>query len=144
MGFEITTLVVIGTDYKDSYKSNYHTITTTMAFWKYELVDGYRITWWTVFFSYVLVKKKLHTINHIAKKKKDCKTQAAKALFGDLVPLNWEANSHLFTSGFPGSSSVDIIQIFHVIVVNIQEYFPEVPWIAWMCYIAWCQRRRVI
>jgi hypothetical protein len=27
----------------------------------------------------------------------------------------------------------DIIQIFHVIVVNIQEYFPEVPWIEWMC-----------
>ena len=28
------------------------------------------------------------------------------------------------------------MQIFHVIVVNIQEYFPEVPWIALMCYIA--------
>ena len=28
------------------------------------------------------------------------------------------------------------IQIFRVIVVNIQEYFPSVPWIACMCYIA--------
>ena len=27
-GFELTTLVVIGTDYIGSYKSNYHTITT--------------------------------------------------------------------------------------------------------------------
>jgi hypothetical protein len=27
-GFKLTTLVVIGTDYIDSYKSNYHTITT--------------------------------------------------------------------------------------------------------------------
>ena len=31
MGFELTTLVVIGTDYIGSCKSNYHTITTTMA-----------------------------------------------------------------------------------------------------------------
>jgi hypothetical protein len=30
-GFELTTLVVIGTDCIGSYKSNYHTITTTMA-----------------------------------------------------------------------------------------------------------------
>jgi len=30
-GFELTTLVVIGTDYIGSYKSNYHTITTTTA-----------------------------------------------------------------------------------------------------------------
>ena len=30
-GFEFTTLVVIGTDYIGSYKSNYHTITTTSA-----------------------------------------------------------------------------------------------------------------
>ena len=29
--FEITTLVVIGTDYIGSYKSNYHTTTTTLA-----------------------------------------------------------------------------------------------------------------
>jgi hypothetical protein len=29
MGFELTTLVVIGTDCIGSYKSNYHTITTT-------------------------------------------------------------------------------------------------------------------
>ena len=28
-GFELTTLVVIGTDWKSSCKSNYHTITTT-------------------------------------------------------------------------------------------------------------------
>jgi len=28
-GFELTTLVVIGTDCTGSYKSNYHTITTT-------------------------------------------------------------------------------------------------------------------
>jgi hypothetical protein len=27
-GFELTTLVVIGTDYMGSYKSNYHMITT--------------------------------------------------------------------------------------------------------------------
>jgi hypothetical protein len=31
MVFELTTLVVIGTDYIGSYKSNYHTITTTTA-----------------------------------------------------------------------------------------------------------------
>jgi hypothetical protein len=30
-GFELTTLVVIGTDYIGSLKSNYHTITTTTA-----------------------------------------------------------------------------------------------------------------
>ena len=30
-GFELTTFVVIGTDYIGSYKSNYHTITTTTA-----------------------------------------------------------------------------------------------------------------
>jgi hypothetical protein len=30
-GFEITNLVVIGTDYTGSCKSNYHMITTTMA-----------------------------------------------------------------------------------------------------------------
>jgi hypothetical protein len=29
--FELTTLVVIGTDCIGSYKSNYHTITTTMT-----------------------------------------------------------------------------------------------------------------
>ena len=31
MGFELTNLVVIGTDCTGSYKSNYHTITTTVA-----------------------------------------------------------------------------------------------------------------
>jgi hypothetical protein len=31
VGFELTTLVVIGSDYIDSYKSNYHMITTTVA-----------------------------------------------------------------------------------------------------------------
>jgi hypothetical protein len=31
VGFELTTSVVIGTDCIGSYKSNYHTITTTMA-----------------------------------------------------------------------------------------------------------------
>jgi len=31
VGFELTTLVVIGTDCIGSYKSNYHTITTTTA-----------------------------------------------------------------------------------------------------------------
>jgi hypothetical protein len=31
VGFELTTLVVIGTDCLGSCKSNYHTITTTMA-----------------------------------------------------------------------------------------------------------------
>ena len=30
-GFELTTLVVIGTDWIGSYKSNYHTTTTTTA-----------------------------------------------------------------------------------------------------------------
>jgi hypothetical protein len=30
-GFELTTLVVIGTDCIGSYKSNYHMITATMA-----------------------------------------------------------------------------------------------------------------
>jgi hypothetical protein len=30
-GFELTTYVAIGTDCKGSYKSNYHTITTTTA-----------------------------------------------------------------------------------------------------------------
>jgi hypothetical protein len=31
VGFELTTLVVIGTDFTGSYKSNYHTIMTTTA-----------------------------------------------------------------------------------------------------------------
>jgi len=31
VGFELTMLVVIGTEYIGSYKSNYHTITTKMA-----------------------------------------------------------------------------------------------------------------
>jgi len=31
MGFELTTLVVIGTDYTDSSKYNYHTTTTMKA-----------------------------------------------------------------------------------------------------------------
>ena len=30
-GFELTTLVAIGTDYIINYKANYHTITTTTA-----------------------------------------------------------------------------------------------------------------
>ena len=30
-GFKLTTLVVIGTDYRGSYKYNYHTIKTTIA-----------------------------------------------------------------------------------------------------------------
>jgi hypothetical protein len=30
-GFELTPLLVIGTDYTGSYKSNYHTIMTTTA-----------------------------------------------------------------------------------------------------------------
>jgi hypothetical protein len=35
-GFQLTTLVVIGTDYIGSCKSNYHTITTTTACSKYK------------------------------------------------------------------------------------------------------------
>ena len=31
VGFELTALVVIGTDFTSSYKSDYHTITTTTA-----------------------------------------------------------------------------------------------------------------
>jgi len=31
MGFELTTLVVMGTDCIGNYKSNYHTITTTTS-----------------------------------------------------------------------------------------------------------------
>jgi hypothetical protein len=38
MGFKLTTLVVIGTDCKDSCKSNYHTI-TTMTVHKYKRID---------------------------------------------------------------------------------------------------------
>ncbi len=37
-GFELTTLVVIGTDYIGSYKSNYHTITTTIRFLNYYIL----------------------------------------------------------------------------------------------------------
>ena len=40
MGFELTTLVVIGTYFLSSYKSNYHMITTTTAlehdWWPYQ------------------------------------------------------------------------------------------------------------
>ena len=47
MGFELTTVVVIGTDYTGSSKSNYHTITTTMTLtpilsfgnYKYDISD---------------------------------------------------------------------------------------------------------
>jgi hypothetical protein len=35
-GFELTTLVVIGTDCTDSCKSNYHTIMTMTALWSYK------------------------------------------------------------------------------------------------------------
>jgi hypothetical protein len=56
-GFELTTLVVIGTDYIGSCKSNYHTITTTTApiyytyytdkrtFLFYRTEDMYACTW---------------------------------------------------------------------------------------------------
>jgi hypothetical protein len=39
-GFELTTLVVIGTDCIDSYKSNYHTIMTMTAPQDYDIVLG--------------------------------------------------------------------------------------------------------
>ena len=35
-GFELTTLVVIGTDCTNSFKSNYHTVTTTTTPFRYE------------------------------------------------------------------------------------------------------------
>jgi hypothetical protein len=41
-GFELTTLVVIGTDYTGSCKSNYHTIMTTTPLW--EIVSYYNST----------------------------------------------------------------------------------------------------
>jgi hypothetical protein len=37
MGLKLTTLVVIGTDRTGSYKSNYHTITTTTALFVFRL-----------------------------------------------------------------------------------------------------------
>jgi len=51
-GFELTTLVVIGTDCTGSYKSNYHTITTTMAHvqvWsgKLKFTDSLDLPEWT-------------------------------------------------------------------------------------------------
>ena len=42
------------------------------------------------------------------------------------------------------SVNFDILYKYSMWLVNIQEYFPEVPWIAWMCYIARRQRRMVI
>ena len=41
MGFELTTLMVIGTDYAGSCKSTYHTITATTAPNKYRLIHGH-------------------------------------------------------------------------------------------------------
>ena len=48
-GFELTALVVIGTDCIGSYKSNYHTITTTMAprrvRWNYQpVITGIKLS----------------------------------------------------------------------------------------------------
>jgi dimethylaniline monooxygenase (N-oxide forming) len=44
MEFELITLVMIGTDWIDSYKSNYHTITTTTAPIKERYVQTQRHT----------------------------------------------------------------------------------------------------
>jgi hypothetical protein len=38
-GFKFATLVVIGTDCKGSYKSNYHTITNTTAPWLVQIIN---------------------------------------------------------------------------------------------------------
>jgi len=65
VGFELTTLVVIGTDCIGSYKSNYHTITTTMApnaDWKVYNIETFVLM--TIFSCFpvflILVRIKLH------------------------------------------------------------------------------------
>ena len=50
-GFELTTLVVIGTDYIGSYRSNYHTITTTMAI---------NVKWFNVYRKHRITPQKLN------------------------------------------------------------------------------------
>ena len=40
MGFELTTLAVLGTDYTGSSKSNYHMISTTRASRQFEVSSG--------------------------------------------------------------------------------------------------------
>ena len=61
VGFELTTLVVIGTDCIGNYKSNYHTITTTKAplfVLEYHSWPGWvfssSINWWQNCFQLVL------------------------------------------------------------------------------------------
>ena len=65
-GFELTTLVVIGTDYTGSCKSNYHTITTTMALIKYKIhYDCYLfITFWcSAYKLYIIVYTNIYPIH---------------------------------------------------------------------------------
>jgi hypothetical protein len=53
MGFKLTTLVVIGTDYVGSCKSNYHTITTTLWQQGWDICTNryvYKSVWYVLYF----------------------------------------------------------------------------------------------
>ena len=50
-GFKLTTLVVIGTDCTGSCKSNYHTITTTMATISIGVWHGWNVTQIKIFYT---------------------------------------------------------------------------------------------
>ena len=79
MGFELTNLVVIGTDCTCSCKSKYHTITTTTVpafvgnlswivmgtFWKNHLFDQIRRCWRYLSIVYLLIKDILIECKHM-------------------------------------------------------------------------------
>ena len=66
-GFELTNLVVIGTDSKGSLKSKYHTITTTTA-------NQFKQWCWTM----LLISRKPHIIDHE---------------FANISKTNWSRNT---------------------------------------------------
>ena len=57
MGFELATLVVIGTDCIGSCKSNYHTITTTTAPEKYHFDYGIKGNIFSHIIEHIRVEK---------------------------------------------------------------------------------------
>ena len=62
VGFELTTLVVIGTDCIGSYKSNYHTIRTTTA----PEVFGFPILWlWVYLIKVIPETGRTHSIRSL-------------------------------------------------------------------------------
>jgi hypothetical protein len=62
-GFKLTTLVVIGTDCIGSYKSNYHTITTTTALQGYIFNPNFVNQ--NTFFDNIIISEKNNALNDL-------------------------------------------------------------------------------